>query len=234
MANVIQRVSGQDNNGVNGDVTAVFGSNNTKGNKIIVVAMIANTTPAGFAAPTDTRGNTYVQIGSFTNGTSFTTQVWWETTNPIAAGANTVTCNPDTGACNLHAYEVSGLLPTQSFDKSSSTFGTVVTALTSGSTAATTVPNELLLGGFCVDGNDTYTVGGSFVNGVTEANTAFSSFTEEQIVGATGTYAATATASTGVVSLSVIMTFKAIVYPSQYQLKSLYQPQNVKPKIEIV
>lgn len=211
MASVLQRATGSDPNGVNGDVTATFSTQAlTPGSIIIVAVPLAFTTTAGLALPTDTAGNKYTQIKSIPGGTgNFVSMLWFIAHNSKAQASNIVTCNPDPGAVNMHAWETTGLINDQTFDKCVDIVATTGTALSSGATPGVSSANGLAFGVFCVDANDTYIIGSGWSNGQTVANTAFSSYSEEQVISAPGAYTATATASTSTTSLSVIMTFQA-------------------------
>lgn len=221
---VVQRAIGVDPNGSLGAVAATLLSTNTAGNAIIACVTMAATSPAGEGVPTDTQGNTYTLLTTFSNGTSFNSQAWYACYNIAGhAAGNVITSNPDVGAVNMHVWEVSGLVTTAAFDKSSSTFGST-TSLTSGATATTTVADELLIGVFSNDHlNESWTLGAGYSNllisGATQTN-AFSSASEEQIVAATGAYTATMTAGHAAANLGVIMTFKGLststIFPSQY------------------
>lgn len=139
---VVQRDKNQDLTG--SGVSKAFGSNNTGGNKLIVLAAISNSSIT-LSTPTDTRGNTYAVVATELDAGSFYGWRCW-VVESCAAGANTVTVN-NTSFSNslLFIYEVSGLAATSSFDKKVTTKSDSGSSPTSGSITVTN-SNELILG----------------------------------------------------------------------------------------
>jgi hypothetical protein len=143
-----------------------FTNNNTKGNTIIAVCGVGNSVPL---TASDTAGNTYTNVASGANSSTFSAQILMASN--IAAGANTVTCS--NGGSNssmaIQIYEFSGLLTvttagkTASFDTSNS--GSATSANLSSGSITTFAPNEILIAGFAVGtAAQTITVTSPFVN----------------------------------------------------------------------
>lgn len=205
---VVQRGSGEDNNGGTGKVTVAFGSNNTAGNAIIIAAAVGWTTTSQLGQPQDTRGNIYTEILDVPGGSDFTSQRWWIAYN-IGGGPNTITLTDGFFSTNLHAYEVSGVGLVNSPDQTAHQFQTSTTSLSTTATPATNFANELCLAVFCDDITaETFTLGAGYSNLVNQPNASFSSASEEKVVTSTGAQTATMTiGSASTTSLGVIMTF---------------------------
>lgn len=195
MPTVIQRNVTQGNNGV---ISLAFGANVTAGNAIIVIVGTGSTTT--IPTPTDTGGDTFVLLGSVKDsGNSASMAVF--ACYSSAGGAQTISVNVGAGTTNtgLHIREVSGLASASMLD------GTIVEAtgfsspVTAGATT-TANANDLLLGFFMSAQSTaatTWTTGTGYSNGLTDTASFVYGFSEEQVVSATGTYAATAAPSGG-------------------------------------
>ena len=174
-------------------VSVSFTSNTTLGNTIVVAASTAG--PA-ISSVADTQGNTYVQaVASGTNA------IWYATS--IKGGADTVTANfaASTGFSLIYVHEYAGLA-TSPLDQVSSQTGTG-TAVTSGA-KTTTQANELIFGYASVDH---CVLSGS--TGFSVRQTAGCNMSEDMIVSATGTYAATFTQNISSGWAGLMATFKA-------------------------
>lgn len=145
-------------------LTAVFGSNTTKGNSIIVVGGIGNGT-----APTisDTGTNTFKQAVISPNSTTFETFIYYATN--IVGGADTVTVtnNGATASIAVTVYEVSGLISVgafQSLDQTAAAFS--ATSPTSpGIQITPIVPNEFVFVGYGLGtAAQTITLVGNYTN----------------------------------------------------------------------
>jgi hypothetical protein len=91
MASPSIQSNNQYNGGGSSTGTCAFGSNNTKGNTIVVTLWF-DTIGATASAPTDTQGNTYVLAATAFSVVNGSGGYMWVATN-IKAGANTVTVN---------------------------------------------------------------------------------------------------------------------------------------------
>lgn len=209
MISVVQRKTGNDSTGLIGSVVVAFNSNNTAGNTIIAVGFVESNTLSNISTPTDTLGNTYIDVLDGTSGTHFLGLKVWVAYN-IASGANTVTMADGNQLANLHIYEVSGLATSSAFDMSSIQLQFNQNSLSSGSTTTTTDANELLLGIFVLGLGTfpTWTAGSGYSNLITTSTAFLESATEERIVSSTGAYSATATViNNNAYSLAAIVTF---------------------------
>lgn len=192
-----------------GTISVAFGSNNTLHNKLIVV-VIDNNNSGNINKPTDTLGNTYVQIASAIDFTDFNTMRAF-VVDDCLAGANTVTATNTTSArLAVYVYEVSGFPSTNSFDKFAFTRAGGSNTPTSGAKTVTN-NNELILG-LIANGSTTavtFAAGSGFSN--VQQTTDFSSFNtamEEQIISGGGSQAATWTlASNNGSSFTAMLTF---------------------------
>ncbi len=174
-------------------VSVSFTSNTTLGNTIVVAASTAG--PA-ISSVADTQGNTYVQaVASGSNA------IWYATS--IKGGADTITANfaASTGFSLIYVHEYAGLA-TSPLDQVSSQTGTG-TAVTSGA-KTTTQANELIFGYASVDH---CVLSGS--TGFSARQTAGCNMSEDMIVSATGTYAATFTQNVSSGWAGLMATFKA-------------------------
>jgi len=197
-------ISFSQSNGAFSNVAAstlsiAFPGNTAAGNAIVVGAACSNTT---ISSVTDTQSNTYTQAVANGDSAIFYAQ-------NIAGGADTVTVH-FAASCNfswLDPHEYAGLATTSMLDQETSATGTG-TALNSGS-VTTTQANELVFGYAFVQnalsqGGTGFTVRQP-APGVTTSNV----MSEDEIVSATGTYAATFTQGTSGSWKALIATFKA-------------------------
>jgi hypothetical protein len=146
-------------------------ANITGGNRIIVeVGVWRNTNPIA-SSVTDTAGNTYTKVLSFTASDGTEQSIW---TAPITAGGGTrptITVTPTAKAdIGVAVLEYSGLATTAGstvVDKTATNTGTTSSATTvsSGPTAATTAGNELAIGFYADSGfGTTPTAGGGWIS----------------------------------------------------------------------
>ena len=165
--------------------TVAFNSANTAGNLIAVYVVWDNT---GAVSVSDSRNNTYAAASARTTWQgSWSAQVFYA--KNIAAGANTVTATFATGITSfglVYVHEYSGLDKTNPVDVSAGAIGSAA-AMSSGA-ATTTFANDLLFGA----GASTSTVS-AVGTGFTSRSAAFGNRTEDRVVSAVGSYAATAT-----------------------------------------
>jgi len=138
----------------------------------------------------DTRGNVYTSVAAPTkyNGGQNSAEVFYA--KNIPAGANTVTATFATSVSSfgiVYIHEYSGIDKNSPLDVTTSAVGASGSAMSSGS-VTTTNANDLLFGGGV--SSATVTQAGS---GYTIRSTGSGNVTEDRLVGATGSYSATAT-----------------------------------------
>jgi hypothetical protein len=142
-------------------------ANITAGNRIIVEVGIWNAAHSTAASVTDSAGNTYTKVLSFTASEGTEQSIW---TAPITAGGATrptITVTPTSAAdVGVAALEYSGLATTAGstvVDKTATNTGTTssATSVSSGPTAATTAGNELAIGFYADSGFGTTPTAGS-------------------------------------------------------------------------
>jgi hypothetical protein len=191
-------------------LSVAFSKGNTAGNLIVVfVRSAGNNTNASVS---DSAGNTYATAVSQTqpvSGGSHASTIFYAAN--IRAGANTVQLSYSGGANNypfLAIYEYAGLSTTSPLDKTASAIGTSDTP-SSGPTATTTAPNELVFAGLGLPHDSLVTVsaGSGFTLGQQETTTARSA-SEDRLVSATGAYAGSFGLSASDSWSAVVATFK--------------------------
>src|SRR5262245_2397714 len=190
-----------------GDSTdhVAFASNNTAGN-LIVVAVLFSPSTALVTGITDTRGNTYVQARSHTNSTGNIYGTVWYAKN-VAAGANTVTLSfSGVSSSQMIILEYSGLDTTAPLDQvNSATSSSAGTVLNSGN-VTTTAANELIFGAAGVASAANITPGAGFTERQ-DCNNKLEAM--DQVVSATGTYAASWTDDVSGHWVALVVTFSA-------------------------
>ncbi len=190
-----------------GPTGLAFGSNNTAGNLIVVGVQGANNSTD--PTITDTRGNTYVKVGSATGGNGPAYDYLYYAKN-IAAGANTVSVTLPNGAdLGFHISEWSGIDTVSPLIASSTGVGTSSTALWSATSATVSSNNALLV---VIAGtetsNETFTAGSNFT--LLSQQSTHSSAAEYRIVSSAGSYDATITGNSATNDWVMVMgAFKA-------------------------
>lgn len=185
--------------------TAVFDSNNTAGNVIILYAHTHNARDV--QSISDTLGNTYVEkVAKTCHPTRNRCGSLWIAEN-IAAGANTVTltwsANETAGV--LIVTEYSGLATSNSFDVTASADGNS-TAPDSGNSPTTSQNDELIVGALTLDGLKTVTAGSTYTlrsPGFERAGL------EDKVVSSSGQYNADFSLSAADEWVAIVATFKA-------------------------
>jgi chitodextrinase len=166
-------------------VSASFASPTQAGNTIVAYVIWNN---IGSVALTDSRGDTFVNIGSPLNwGNGYSAQVFYAP--KIVGGTNTVTAMFRTSVTAfgvLYMHEYAGINPVSPVDVFASESG-ASTTLNSGA-AITTSPNDLIFGAGVSD--NSVTAAGS---GFTSRDLAYGNITEDHIATSIGSYSATAT-----------------------------------------
>lgn len=157
------------------------------GNTLVVYVIWNN---AGSVVVTDSRGDTFVNVGvpvSWGNG--YSAQIFYATN--IAGGTDTVTAafrTPVTSFGTVYVHEYTGISSINPVDVTTSASGSSA-ALNSG-TATTTSANDLIFGAGVSD--SVVTAAGS---GFVSRDRAYGNITEDRSAGSIGAYAATATHS---------------------------------------
>jgi chitodextrinase len=169
-----------------GASTAVTLDTPTLAGNTIVVYVIWNN--ADSVALTDSRGNTFVNVGApVTWGTGYSAQIFYAAN--ILGGADTVTAafqTPVTAFGVVYVHEYTGIRVINPVDITTSASGSSA-SLNSG-TATTTSANDLIFGAGVSD-NAVTAAGSGFIS----RDVAYGNITEDRIAASIGPYAATAT-----------------------------------------
>ena len=188
-------------------VTVTFTAAQTAGNLNVVVVGWNDTTHT-VSSVTDSSSNTYVRAVGPTVGGGISQSIYYaKSIAGAAANANTVTVTFSAAATapDIRILEYSGLNTTAPLDVTAAASGSG-TSVSSGS-ATTTSANELILGATTVSAA-TSGVGSGFTKRIQTVPD--SDLVEDQIVTATGSYAATSTV-TGGTWVAQMATFSAII-----------------------
>jgi len=158
---------------------------------LIVLAVGSTDTTSSVTAVADTAGNTYVlAVGPTTYGQDLSQSIYYAAGIKAAASNKvTVTFGASTDGVDLRAAEYAGLDTATPLDVTATASGESTTA-SSGATT-TTRPRELLFGAGMT--TDIFTAGGSGFD--LRSVTTNGDMIEDEIVSATGSYAATGTQS---------------------------------------
>lgn len=182
---IVQLSRNQITNG--STVSATLDAPTVAGNTIVVYAIWNNTNSV---AITDSRGNSYTNVGSpLTWGSGYSAQVFYASN--VAGGSDVITATFRTSVNSfgvLYVHEYAGISKTNPVDVTSSAVG-ASSSLNSGS-VTTTSPNDLVFGAGVSD--DSVTAGGS---GFSVRDLSYGNITEDKIATSAGSYAATATHS---------------------------------------
>jgi hypothetical protein len=186
-------------------VSTAFSSNVAAGDAIIVTTMVGGTTTSSV---TDTLGNTYTKAVQTLSGGTDEIAIFYALNS--TGGADTVTAHyaVANGFATVYIHEYAGVLTSAALDKTSSGTGSG-TAVSSGATAATTSANELLIG--MATSDHTITAGES---GWNIRQNAGGNMSQDDVVSATGAYAATFTQNITGNWAAIIATFKANAVPA--------------------
>lgn len=191
------------------------------GASIILTVGLPSNAVAGAVSATDTAGNTYSIDADVTNSSAGPRIVILSAhkVEPLAAGNAITVTHPSTNRRNLIAAEFSGLAASPNVDRTSTNTATVnnLNPATSGTTAMTTQPDQLLLGAFGVGGSlaDNYSVGAGYtaINRISASNTApaVQNAAMYRVVNQLGEYSAgfTTTLGTARQYAGAIVTYKA-------------------------
>lgn len=190
---------------------AAFSSGNTAGNFLAALIQVSS----AVTAVTDTAGNTWVKACGVANaGNALYAEIWY--VENCAAGANTVTVANGFGAsfCHVGVAEYSGLATSSGLDQTSTADNGTAggSAADSGSTATTTLADELLLGLVANESAETIVWDAPWTERYDDASGGASRAMSwaDQVVSATATYKASGTLSgAGAGWQALIATFKA-------------------------
>jgi len=178
----VQAANNQISSGASTSVA--FGSSTTTGNTIVVFVIWSNTSTVTVS---DTRGNTYVAVGTPIAWTSsYRAQVFYATN--ITGGTNTITARYQTSVSSfgvVYANEYRGVNTANPVDVIKSATGASAT-LSSGS-FTTTSPNDMI---YCACVSDNTVTAGS--SGFTIRSTAYGNLTEDRVGTTAGAYTVTA------------------------------------------
>lgn len=192
-------------------VSLAFGSNLGSGRLLVVTCKVGNT--ANTATISDTGGNAWstklVKVGVAATG------FMWYSYNSIAVASTVNIANLGAASGNVRytIAECSGVTAvTDPGDKSATGSGTTggnsADAMTSGNTATTTCPIELLIGFAFVENSGTVTAG---TNDTAYESPAVTNIAEYRVVTSTGAYAMTAQSTLSDAWIVLAQTFKASV-----------------------
>lgn len=175
--------------------TVTFDSS-TASNNAIILAVATPSVYGGIVSVTDNKSNSYTKVTTSTDSVSGNILEVWYTAGMTGGSSHTLTVTPNTNAATEFVMEEwSGLGNGLVKDKHASASGTTASP-SSGSTATTLTPNELVWGATYVEAynsdfsNSTVTAGSGFSN---LHNSALAVYTESKSVSATGAYSATYT-----------------------------------------
>jgi len=174
-----------------GTLSAAYSSVQTAGDmNIVVIGWDSGSITV--SSVTDSKGNSYKLAASYSNSSVGIAQSIYYASNIVAAaaGANTITVklSGSTGYPDLRILEYSGV---NTLDKTASGEGTATTA--SSGSVTTTQASELLFGA-CYNFGTTNGPGSGFTQRILTGD---SDNAEDEVVSATGSYAATASVSGG-------------------------------------
>ena len=182
---------------VSSQATTPFGSNTTTGNALI--AFINRSVSSGLtvSSVSDTT-NSFSHWFTVNNGSITNLEVWYAA-NITGLTTPTVTAYFGGGGGTTHAIvyarEYSGLATSSITDVYTSANGNSTTGVSSGASASTNNPNELVVGILCDDNginHETSSAGSGYGHYVeTAPNTALYLALEDKVVSSTGTQTAT-------------------------------------------
>lgn len=192
----------------------------TAGNSIIVAIALSET--SGNPTCSDDAGNSYSGDSNVINLNGVRIFICSaHNVTALSGGQGIMVSHPASEARAMAAFEVSGIIGPFDRQTSAQSSGT---AVSSGTTAATTQASELVFGGIAVLGPNTFTLtpgsgytgGGTFgTSGVATGDRVL--FPEYQIVNSTGTFAADGTLGGGADANTqwgaAVVTYKALVQP---------------------
>ena len=193
--------------------TSAFSSPTATGN-LIVVAISGGSSVNGVTSVTDTAGNTYAKIFSAANSSLAILDMWYAA-NITGVGSNVVTVTRSSAVLTvLAACEYSGIAAVP-LDVWVTGTASGVTAAASGSTATTTVANELVVGGVGTGaaGTTTATAGSGYGNLVQKSGASLFVAQESKAVSSTGTQSAAFTLGSADYSVCGCTTFKGAPDP---------------------
>lgn len=153
----------------------------------LVVLMVESGINTGTISVSDSKSNTWTQIGSQFDGTTYSAAMFYCSLTATGTG-HTFSC-ADTGTANM-AIVAQEFTAVTTLDQSTSANG-IGGTITSGNAATTTAANELVVGAAGTVSVSTISVGSGFSNFLTQADggTTNKSSMESKVVTNTGAYA---------------------------------------------
>jgi hypothetical protein len=175
-----------------------------------------NYSTAGAISATDSKGNAYTvdgHNGNASNNTSTTVLSGYMSSGLVAGNTITVTYSSVATMRMALATEWSGVAPTGRVDTTATNLGNTA-ALSSGTTAATTQADELVVGSFADGANETFAAGSGFTAFPTQlvsnlGSTYRTQWQEYKTLSAIGTQIATATSSAASPYAGLAVTYRA-------------------------
>jgi hypothetical protein len=182
------------------------------GSGALIVVAILHYAGGLISGITDTRSNTYAQIGSsvaYATDRSRVVDLWYAYNSSAGACTLTITAYDTMSDHPVYIHEYSGIITTDPYDKAASNdnVGTGANPITSNSTATTAQNDELIFGAYNANAVTTITADTGFTLRI---NTKGNCATEDKIVAATGAYAATFNRTASASGVARVVTFKAI------------------------
>jgi hypothetical protein len=194
------------------NTTVTFRKNVTAGNLIVVMAAQYGGTALASNSVSDNQSNTYTLIGSVTSyaGDASLKVAWYYAYN-VTGGSVTITVTAG-GVPTVLALEYSGITTSDPLDKqTTANTSSGDTAISSGNTTTTAQADELILGFTAPYAASTYMQPGTnfmLRDGYTNGTNMQICYSEDRVVSATGTYAATFTQEGADGYICKVATFK--------------------------
>jgi chitodextrinase len=187
-------------------VTARYVAAQTAGN-INVVAIGWNAATGSVVSVTDSAGNAYQQAAPVATGNALS-QTLWYAKNIVASAANTNTVTVTFSAAlpyvDVRASEYRGIDKVNPVDVTASASGSTLAA--SSGPVTTTFANALIFGAGMTQGSFAAATGGATTRSITTPD---ADITQDAVVSATGTYAATANQTSASPWVMQVVAFRA-------------------------
>jgi hypothetical protein len=207
-------------------------------NRTVIVSIAMDPSGIGTTVPvTDARGNTYSSDKDVTNGSGTAGVRTLVFSAPIATALQsgdliTVTFSTSIAAKAVSAFDVGGLAAASPRDQTASATGNSASP-SSGSTATTTQPTELVFGAIGVDETSSTPTalapgaGYTALTGAGIGGSGVSILPECQVVSATGAYAADAKLSGIKPWAAAVVTYKVAGALDHFAISTISSPQTV-------
>lgn len=194
-------------------ITLAFPNNNTAGNMIVVSLSSGNSSSTGdFTNPTDTAGNSYIQIYNSRDSSLSGILGMWYAYN-IKSGANTVSvANSNTDDVSVIIREYSGVTTSDPLDQTATVNIGAANPLVSNSTSTTSQAQEIIIGVYTdewgsTNGDAAAANYNNFISSTVSAS-AYLAAQMDRIVDAIGTYNFSLTVTNNSGFLAGVATFK--------------------------